>query len=63
MPPSPSRPVETRAVDVDAEDAEDAVEAEEAYQAEAASATQEGVYETRPGSCPSSSDDADFHPR
>ena len=63
VPPSPARPVETRAVDV-------AVAAEEAASTteEAASTTEEAApaqeaYEIRPGSCPSSSDDAEFHPR
>ena len=62
VPPSPARPVETRAVDV-------AVAAEEAASTEGgASTTEEAAsaqeaYEIRPGSCPSSSDDAEFHPR
>ena len=59
MPPSPSRPVETRTVDAAAEEA---ASAQVAGSAQEAASAQE-AYEIRPGSCPSSSDDAEFHPR
>ena len=75
VPPSPARPVETRvetrAVDVDVaaegaasteEAASMTASAPEAASAPGAASTQE-AYEIRPGSCPSSSDDAEFHPR
>ena len=55
VPPSRSRPVETRPVDVDVDADVDAVPEGEGGAPE--------VYETRPGSCPSPSDDAEFHPR
>ena len=68
VPPSRSRPVETRPVDVDVdvdvdvvpEDGEDGVP-ETTVVAEATVVPE--TYETRPGSCPSPSDDDEFHPR
>ena len=65
VPPSPARPVETRAVDV-AVAAEEAASTEEDASMTApaqGAASAEEAYEIRPGSCPSSSDDAEFHPR
>ena len=70
VPPSPARPVETRvetrAVDVAvaAEEAASTTEEDASMTAPAQGAVStEEAYEIRPGSCPSSSDDAEFHPR
>ena len=65
VPPSRSRPVETRPVDVDVDvdvvpDGEDGVP--ETTVVPESTVVPE-TYETRPGSCPSASDDAEFHPR
>ena len=81
MPPSRSRPVETRPVDVDVDvdvdldldgdvdvdvDLDVDVDGDVDVDVDAVPAGADGapeVYETRPGSCPSPSDDAEFHPR
>ena len=65
VPPSRSRPVETRPVDVDVDvdvvpDGEDGVP--ETTVVPESTVVPE-TYETRPGSCPSPSDDDEFHPR
>ena len=60
VPPSRSRPVETRPVDVDVDVDVQPVDGEDGVP-EATVVTE--TYETRPGSCPSPSDDNEFHPR
>eukprot|EP00964_Phaeocystis_antarctica_P025606 scaffold14410_cov60-Phaeocystis_antarctica.AAC.11 len=67
VPPSRSRPVETRPVDVDVDVDVDVVpDGSDGVPEATVVAETTGVpetYETRPGSCPSPSDDDEFHPR
>lgn len=70
VPPSRSRPVETRPVDVDVDvvpsaggDELDELDVLDAAGGAPGPEPERASYETRPGSCPSPSDDADFHPR